>query len=423
MMLFVPLVTYGLYPWLERRGIRFTPLRRIGTGLVLTATSFLGVALIQRALEMRSAALGPLAGGALRGAHRLGDPGLHHRPRVRLHPGTAPDEGHHHEPVAAHHLRRELRGGAGQEARARPRDDRVPLLGRAHLPRRALLRAHRTALRGEATTTCRTSHPPRPPHRCRERPPGSPDAQKLTPSVATKNSSMPPGWNQYAVRSSFQKRHAQETGRTPPRARCGRRGCAGPPARREATPTGGRRAPTRRRRIRRCRSGRRSPTPACELKESGPQASASSSPRMGPPTSPNMQPTMGVSPTVTVCAELEVPADERRRRPQRLVVVAGLEMERTMVRRGGAHSEVGPVVHEVPGERGSEAPGPLLPRRVLHRVLHRLRTHRDRRHESDRDQERGRPTHPHPPSAVTSATSTTPIPSIESPTLTGETPE
>ncbi|HZW87651.1 MAG TPA: MFS transporter, partial [Myxococcaceae bacterium] len=50
-MLLVPLVTYGLYPWLERRGIRFTPLRRIGIGLVLTATSFVGVAMIQQALE------------------------------------------------------------------------------------------------------------------------------------------------------------------------------------------------------------------------------------------------------------------------------------------------------------------------------------------------------------------------------------
>ncbi len=50
-LLLVPLTTYGLYPWLERRGLRFTALRRIGTGLVLTATSFVGVALIQRALE------------------------------------------------------------------------------------------------------------------------------------------------------------------------------------------------------------------------------------------------------------------------------------------------------------------------------------------------------------------------------------
>jgi POT family proton-dependent oligopeptide transporter len=50
-MLLVPLVTYGLYPWLERRGIRFPPLRRMGVGLVLTATSFVGVAIIQKALE------------------------------------------------------------------------------------------------------------------------------------------------------------------------------------------------------------------------------------------------------------------------------------------------------------------------------------------------------------------------------------
>jgi proton-dependent oligopeptide transporter, POT family len=50
-LLLVPLTTYGLYPWLERRGLRFNPLRRIGTGLVLTATSFVLVGLIQRALE------------------------------------------------------------------------------------------------------------------------------------------------------------------------------------------------------------------------------------------------------------------------------------------------------------------------------------------------------------------------------------
>jgi len=53
-MLLVPLTTYGLYPWLERRGIHFSPLRRIGTGLLLTATSFVGVAFIQRALEAGS---------------------------------------------------------------------------------------------------------------------------------------------------------------------------------------------------------------------------------------------------------------------------------------------------------------------------------------------------------------------------------
>ena len=53
-LMLVPVTTYVLYPWLERRGIRFTPLRRIGTGLVLTATSFVLIAILQRALETGS---------------------------------------------------------------------------------------------------------------------------------------------------------------------------------------------------------------------------------------------------------------------------------------------------------------------------------------------------------------------------------
>lgn len=50
-LLLVPITTYGLYPWLQRRGFPFTPLRRIGVGLFLAGTSFVLVALIQRALE------------------------------------------------------------------------------------------------------------------------------------------------------------------------------------------------------------------------------------------------------------------------------------------------------------------------------------------------------------------------------------
>jgi POT family proton-dependent oligopeptide transporter len=50
-LLLVPVTTYGLYPWLERRGVRFSPLRRIGVGLFLAGTSFVLVALIQQALE------------------------------------------------------------------------------------------------------------------------------------------------------------------------------------------------------------------------------------------------------------------------------------------------------------------------------------------------------------------------------------
>jgi POT family proton-dependent oligopeptide transporter len=46
-MLLVPLTTYGLYPWLERRGLRFPPVRRMGVGLMLTGASYLLAAAIQ----------------------------------------------------------------------------------------------------------------------------------------------------------------------------------------------------------------------------------------------------------------------------------------------------------------------------------------------------------------------------------------
>jgi POT family proton-dependent oligopeptide transporter len=51
-LLLVPVTTYGLYPWLERRGIRFAPLKRIATGLVLAATAFVLVAVLQRVIEL-----------------------------------------------------------------------------------------------------------------------------------------------------------------------------------------------------------------------------------------------------------------------------------------------------------------------------------------------------------------------------------
>ena len=50
-MLLVPLTTYGLYPWLERLGVRFTPLRRMGIGLALTGVSYLLAALIQLGID------------------------------------------------------------------------------------------------------------------------------------------------------------------------------------------------------------------------------------------------------------------------------------------------------------------------------------------------------------------------------------
>jgi POT family proton-dependent oligopeptide transporter len=44
---FIPLFSFGLYPMLEKMGIKVTPLRKIGAGLVLTALSFVVIAIIQ----------------------------------------------------------------------------------------------------------------------------------------------------------------------------------------------------------------------------------------------------------------------------------------------------------------------------------------------------------------------------------------
>ena len=50
-MLFIPVFTLGLYPWLERRGLKPTPLRRMGTGMVLGAVSFAVAAVVQGRIE------------------------------------------------------------------------------------------------------------------------------------------------------------------------------------------------------------------------------------------------------------------------------------------------------------------------------------------------------------------------------------
>jgi POT family proton-dependent oligopeptide transporter len=50
-MIYIPIFTYVLYPWLERRGLRPTPLRRMGTGMVLGAVSFLAAAVVQGHIE------------------------------------------------------------------------------------------------------------------------------------------------------------------------------------------------------------------------------------------------------------------------------------------------------------------------------------------------------------------------------------
>ncbi len=50
-MIWVPILTFGVYPWLERRGILPTPLRRMSAGMVLGAVAFVLCGLIQARLD------------------------------------------------------------------------------------------------------------------------------------------------------------------------------------------------------------------------------------------------------------------------------------------------------------------------------------------------------------------------------------
>lgn len=51
LLVFIPIFNYWLYPFLDKRGLKTTPLRRIGAGLVLTAISFVIIALIQTSID------------------------------------------------------------------------------------------------------------------------------------------------------------------------------------------------------------------------------------------------------------------------------------------------------------------------------------------------------------------------------------
>lgn len=51
LLVFIPIFNYWLYPFLDKRGLKTTPLRRIGAGLVLTAISFIIIALIQTSID------------------------------------------------------------------------------------------------------------------------------------------------------------------------------------------------------------------------------------------------------------------------------------------------------------------------------------------------------------------------------------
>ncbi|MBW4891382.1 POT family MFS transporter [Mucilaginibacter sp. HMF5004] len=51
LLIFIPIFTYGVYPFFEKMGIKTTPLRRIGAGLFLTGLSFVIIALIQTSID------------------------------------------------------------------------------------------------------------------------------------------------------------------------------------------------------------------------------------------------------------------------------------------------------------------------------------------------------------------------------------
>lgn len=51
LLIFIPIFNYGVYPFFDKIGLKTTPLRRLGTGLVLTALSFVIIAMIQTRID------------------------------------------------------------------------------------------------------------------------------------------------------------------------------------------------------------------------------------------------------------------------------------------------------------------------------------------------------------------------------------
>jgi len=51
LLLFIPLFNYLIYPWFDKRGLKTTPLRRLGIGLILTALSFVVIGLAHNSIE------------------------------------------------------------------------------------------------------------------------------------------------------------------------------------------------------------------------------------------------------------------------------------------------------------------------------------------------------------------------------------
>jgi POT family proton-dependent oligopeptide transporter len=51
LLLFIPVFNYWIYPMFDKMGLKTTPLRRLGAGLILTALSFVVIALIQTNID------------------------------------------------------------------------------------------------------------------------------------------------------------------------------------------------------------------------------------------------------------------------------------------------------------------------------------------------------------------------------------
>ena len=51
LLLFIPIFNYLVYPWFDKIGLKTTPLRRLGVGLVLTALSFVVIAFIHTSID------------------------------------------------------------------------------------------------------------------------------------------------------------------------------------------------------------------------------------------------------------------------------------------------------------------------------------------------------------------------------------
>ncbi|MDO3644054.1 MAG: POT-type proton-dependent oligopeptide transporter [Mucilaginibacter sp.] len=51
LLMFIPLFNYVIYPWFDKIGIKTTPLRRLGTGLIITALSFVVIGFTHASIE------------------------------------------------------------------------------------------------------------------------------------------------------------------------------------------------------------------------------------------------------------------------------------------------------------------------------------------------------------------------------------